>query len=86
MEETVGPVSTCGRGLLRGWWQPIGLMASFMIFTASVRKILDKPSYCYQIILRRSSLHSLLQFPYKLPSRLHIRLRNVMFNISPWFI
>jgi hypothetical protein len=25
MEETVGPVSTCGRKLLRGWWRPIGL-------------------------------------------------------------
>jgi hypothetical protein len=32
MEETVGPVSTCGRELLRGWWRPIGLMVSFMIF------------------------------------------------------
>jgi hypothetical protein len=46
MEETVGPVSTCGRELLRGWWRPIGLMMSFMIFTASVRNILDTPSYC----------------------------------------
>ena len=44
-EETVGPVSTCGRELLRGWRRPIGLMVSFMIFTASVRKILDQPSY-----------------------------------------
>jgi hypothetical protein len=41
MEETVGPVSTCEKKLLRGWWRPIGLMASFMIFTASVRNILD---------------------------------------------
>jgi hypothetical protein len=39
--ETVGPVSTCGGELLRGWWWPIGLMVSFMIFTASVRNILD---------------------------------------------
>jgi hypothetical protein len=31
MEETVGPVSTCGRELLRGWWRPIGLGVSFMI-------------------------------------------------------
>ena len=45
MEETVGPVSTCGRGLLQGWRRPIGLMVSFMIFTASVRKILDQTSY-----------------------------------------
>ena len=45
MEETVGPVSTCGRELLWGWRRPIGLMVSFMIFTASVRKILDQPSY-----------------------------------------
>jgi hypothetical protein len=45
MEETVGPVSTCGRELLCGWWRPIGLMVSFMIFTASVRSILDTPSY-----------------------------------------
>jgi hypothetical protein len=44
-EETVGPVSTCGRELLRGWWRPIGLIVSFMIFTASVRNILDTPSY-----------------------------------------
>jgi hypothetical protein len=41
MEETVGPVSTCRRELFRGWWLPIGLMARFMGFTASVRNILD---------------------------------------------
>ena len=41
MEETVGLVSTCGRELLRGWRRPTGLMVSFTIFTASVRKILD---------------------------------------------
>jgi len=41
MEETVGPVSTWGRELLWGWWQPIGLMVSFAIFTASIRKISD---------------------------------------------
>jgi hypothetical protein len=45
MEETVGPVSACGRELLRCWWRPIGLMVSCMIFTASVRNILDTPSY-----------------------------------------
>jgi hypothetical protein len=45
MEETVGPVSTCGRVLLRGWWRPMGLMVSIMIFTASVRNILDTPLY-----------------------------------------
>jgi hypothetical protein len=27
--------------ILRGWWRPIGLMVSFVIFTASVRNILD---------------------------------------------
>jgi hypothetical protein len=37
MKETVGPVCTCGRELLRGWWRLIGIMTSFMIFTASVR-------------------------------------------------
>jgi len=41
MEERVGPVSICRKELLRGWQQPIGLMVSFTIFTASVRKILD---------------------------------------------
>jgi hypothetical protein len=35
----VGPVSTCGRELLREWWWPIGLMESFFIYTASVRNI-----------------------------------------------
>jgi hypothetical protein len=43
MQETVGPVYTCGRELLRRWWRPIDLMVSFMIFTASVRNILDTP-------------------------------------------
>jgi hypothetical protein len=41
----VGPVCTCGRELLRGWWRPIVLMVSFMNFTASVRNILDTTSY-----------------------------------------
>jgi hypothetical protein len=45
MDQTLGPVSTCGNEPLRGWWRPIGLMVSFMIFTASVRNILDRPSY-----------------------------------------
>jgi hypothetical protein len=45
MEESVGPVSTCRREPLRGWWRPIGLKMSFMIFTASVWNILDTPSY-----------------------------------------
>jgi hypothetical protein len=40
----VGPVSTCGRELLRGWWRTISLMLSFMTFT-SVRSILDTPTY-----------------------------------------
>jgi hypothetical protein len=49
MEERVGLVSTCGRELLQGWWWPIGLMVSFMIFTASVWNILDTTLYlcCY---------------------------------------
>jgi hypothetical protein len=44
MKETVGPVCTCGRDLLRGWWRPIDLMVIFMIFTALVRNIFDIPS------------------------------------------
>ena len=43
MEETVGPVFTCGKELLWEWWRPIGLMESFIIFTASVRKIWINP-------------------------------------------
>jgi hypothetical protein len=35
VQETVGPVSTCERELLRGWWRSIGLMMSFMSFTVS---------------------------------------------------
>jgi hypothetical protein len=35
-QETVGPVTTCGREVLRGRWLSIGLMESYMIFTASV--------------------------------------------------
>jgi hypothetical protein len=45
MDESVGPVSTCGRELPRGWWRPIGLMVKRMIFTASVRNILDNTTY-----------------------------------------
>jgi hypothetical protein len=41
IEETVGPVSTCGRELLRRLWRPIGLMVNLVLFTASVRNILD---------------------------------------------
>jgi hypothetical protein len=33
------------RVLLREWWRPIGLMLSFIIFTASVRNILGAPLY-----------------------------------------
>jgi hypothetical protein len=43
--ETVGLVSTCGRDLLQGWRRSIGFMVGFMIFTASVRKILDTTLY-----------------------------------------
>jgi hypothetical protein len=35
MEKTVGPVSTCGRELLRGWWWPIGLVVSFNFYSVS---------------------------------------------------
>jgi hypothetical protein len=41
IEETVGPVSTCGRELLRGWWRPLGIIVCFMNGIASVRYILD---------------------------------------------
>jgi len=58
MEEMVGPVSACRRELLRGWQRPIGLMVSFVIFTASVRKILDQPSY-----FDPSTVVSILFFP-----------------------
>ena len=60
MEETVGPVSTCGRELLREWRRPINLMVSFMIFTASVRKILDQPSYMSHRQEAKNSWTSLL--------------------------
>jgi hypothetical protein len=39
------PTQTCGRKLHRGWWRPTGLMVSFMIFTVSVRNILDTSLY-----------------------------------------
>jgi hypothetical protein len=39
------PLSTYGREVRRGWWRPKGFIVNFMIFTASVRKILDTPSY-----------------------------------------
>jgi hypothetical protein len=39
MVETVGSVYICGAELVRGWCVPIGLMVSFMIFTASVQNI-----------------------------------------------
>jgi hypothetical protein len=52
MEEMVGPVSTCGRELFRGWLRPIGFVVSFMIFTASVRNILDsRPLILWQFAL-----------------------------------
>jgi hypothetical protein len=41
----VGPMSTCRRELLQGWWQPIDLMVSYKIFTASVGNILKAPSW-----------------------------------------
>jgi hypothetical protein len=65
MAETVGPVPTCGRELLRGCGRPIGLMVGFMIFTASVCNILDTPSYllspAYYIIPYHVPLHSFIQ-------------------------
>jgi hypothetical protein len=45
MEEMVGPVFTCRKELLRGSWQVIGLLASFMIFTVTVQHILDTTIY-----------------------------------------
>jgi hypothetical protein len=42
--ETVGPMPTCWRELLREFWRPIRLMVSFMIFTASIRNILHRSS------------------------------------------
>jgi hypothetical protein len=36
--EALGPVSTCGKELLRWWWRSIGLKMSFMNFTVSVRR------------------------------------------------
>jgi hypothetical protein len=36
MKKTVGPVSTCGRELLRGWWRPIGLMVSPEYFGCTI--------------------------------------------------
>jgi hypothetical protein len=45
MEDTLELVSTCRRELLQGWWRPIGLVVSFMIFTASVQNVLDTTSY-----------------------------------------
>jgi hypothetical protein len=50
MQETLGLVSTCGRELLRVWWRPMGLMLSFIIFTASVRNILDTLVYALEMI------------------------------------
>jgi hypothetical protein len=32
MEEMVGPVSTCGWELLRGWWQPMEYFGNHHIF------------------------------------------------------
>jgi hypothetical protein len=55
----VGPVPACGRELLRGWRWPIGLTASFTIFTASVSKILDATLYKESQICQMSGrLHS----------------------------
>jgi hypothetical protein len=44
----VGPVSICGRELLRRWCRPIGLIKSFMIFRASVQNIFGyhKVAFC----------------------------------------
>jgi hypothetical protein len=56
MEETVGLVATCGRELLQGWWGPIGLMVSSMIFTVSVWNNLDT-TMCNLLV--HQSLHLL---------------------------
>jgi hypothetical protein len=57
--EMVEPVSKCRRELFQGWRRLIGLMVSFMIFTASVRKILDQPLYSIYIITYVTSTHNL---------------------------
>jgi hypothetical protein len=68
----MGPVSTCGRELLRGWWRPIGCMVSFMIFTVSVRNILDKSSYypLWILINRRTVQFAITNNFYK-SNKLH---------------
>jgi hypothetical protein len=65
IEETVVPVSTCGRELLRGWWWLIGLVVSFMIFTVSVWNISDTTTYfyvnCYMDVCKTlNSYHKIL--------------------------
>jgi hypothetical protein len=66
MKETGVAVSTCGRELLREWWRPIGLMVSCMIFTASVRTILDSPSYilAHFLCVRQLLVHAASTSPY----------------------
>jgi hypothetical protein len=48
-----------GRELLRVWWRPIGLMVSVMIFTASVRNILDTNSCVYTYTHTHVRTHAL---------------------------
>jgi hypothetical protein len=72
-DMTVGPVSTCGRELLRGRWCPMGLMVSFMIFTASVRNILENTSYIsrYKMWIRAEMCRYLhVSFPCLITRRL----------------
>jgi hypothetical protein len=47
MEEMVAPVSTCRREPFQGWWRPIDLIVSFIIFTVSVWNILVTPVCVY---------------------------------------
>jgi hypothetical protein len=80
--ETVGPVSTCGRELHRGWWRPISLMVNFMIFTASVRNILDELT----VVLRRHYTLHLYQYwitTGMTPPKMHkIRLKLQMIHTN----
>jgi hypothetical protein len=41
MAEALGTAHTCGRGLLRGWWWPVGPELVFNQMTVPVPKIMD---------------------------------------------
>jgi hypothetical protein len=76
MEKTVGPVSTCGRELLRGWWWTIGLMASFMIFYSV------SPEYFGHILVQGSLWTSVCPYNQDMNSSVFLNERNYFhFNI-----